>query len=681
MSSKSFTAELNPEQMRAATTIEGALLIIAGAGSGKTRVITHRIAHMLQNGISQSSILALTFTNKAAKEMQERVKDYIHTNVQKLTIATFHSFGVKILKQDIDKLGWRQNFSIYDETDKGQLIKESAKELNMLNDNFDVYKMAGFFSNIKTKRKKWEKDTEIYKKLYDRYQDGLKIYNALDFDDLIVLPIQLFTEYPEVLQKYKNKYRYIMIDEFQDTSLQQYELIHLLADNNIAVVGDDDQSIYSWRGANYENIRMFEKDFPHVQEIRLEQNYRSTETILAAANGVIAHNTKRKEKALWSGNGSGKPIELFELDDEQKEADYVAEMIQSLSYDEKRKYDDFGILMRTNTLSRHVEEALLAQNIPYVMSGGTSFFQRQEIKDILSYLRVCANQNDNINLLRIINTPKRGIGRKSIEKLNTIVQERHCSLWQAIEYTLTNTEDSEAMIFDSQDPAFNQTEKPTNFQEFYDFILKWKTEFLSNPKNLAKKVRSMVEECDYWSYLVHEHSKNEEIARYKYMNIDSLIQSIQKWEENPYTEEKGLYAYLNRISLLSQSEAEETFGQGKVNLMTIHAAKGLEFPVVFIIACEKGIIPHERSIEESEENIEEERRLFYVAITRARDKLFISTCKNRKKGQSILETEASPFLQEIPAELITYAQKQNTELTTEQLNAEFMKLKERLGKS
>ena len=400
--------KLNPEQYRAVTTLEGAILIIAGAGSGKTRVITYRIANMLEHGIPQSAILALTFTNKAAKEMEERIKELTGKKLQNLTVSTFHAFGVKLLRAEIERLGFRPNFSIYDETDKKALIKETARELGMNTEAMDLYKVSALFSDIKTGRKPWGEETDAYRTLYEQYQSGLKLYNSVDFDDLIVLPIKLFHEFPEVLEQYKSRYKYIMVDEFQDTSHQQYEFMHLLSDKNIAVVGDDDQSIYSWRGADYQNIVNFEHDFP-VQEIRLEQNYRSTGTILAAANGVIKHNTNRKDKELWSGKGNGKPIELYAPENEADEANFISEMILGISADEKRSYDEFGVLIRANTQSRAIEESFLENNIPYTISGGTSFFERKEIKDIISYLRVIANHDDDINLLRIINTPRRGI--------------------------------------------------------------------------------------------------------------------------------------------------------------------------------------------------------------------------------------------------------------------------------
>jgi DNA helicase-2/ATP-dependent DNA helicase PcrA len=637
-----YQAELNPEQYAAVSSIDGPVLIIAGAGSGKTRVITFRMAYMLDKGIPQSQILALTFTNKAAREMAERVKELTGKKLQMLTVSTFHAFGVRILREDISRLGWRDNFSIYDDVDRNQLIKETGRELGFTADALDVYKIGALFSQIKTGMRHWgDGANDQYQKLYEDYQSGLKLYNAVDFDDLIILPIKLFREYPEVIAKYRDRYKYIMVDEFQDTSLQQYEFMHAIADRNVCVVGDDDQSIYSWRGANYENIRMFETDFPGLKEIKLEQNYRSTETILAAANGVIAHNTNRKEKALWSGNGSGKPIEIYIPENEADEADFVADTIKSIRMNEKRSYADFGVLIRANTLSRAVEEAFLEENIPYVMSGGTSFFQRKEIKDVISYLRVIANPDDDINLLRIINTPRRGFGRKSIEDISAVATAQNCSLWTAIN----------ALISAADSPISEKMK--ADLEEFVNFVTEHRSTMLSG-KDLSGKVKKMVDEIDYWSYLVQEYQKNEKAARYKFLNIDSLINSISTWEKNPDNFKKSLYDYLNRITLISRDDMEDDEDKGKVNLMTIHASKGLEFPVVFIIGAEDGIIPHARSMEEGDGNVEEERRLFYVAITRARDKLFISSCRRRRKMGGVVDCAPSPFLEEIPGELVEY---------------------------
>ena len=634
--------KLNPEQYRAVTTLEGAILIIAGAGSGKTRVITYRIANMLEKGIPQSAILALTFTNKAAKEMEERIKELTGKKLQNLTVSTFHAFGVQILRQEIEALGFRQNFSIYDETDKKSLIKETGRELKYTADALDLYKISVLFSDIKTGRKNWESENDMYRQLYEEYQKGLKLYNAVDFDDLIVLPIKLFHEHPEILEKYKNRYKYIMVDEFQDTSHQQYEFMHLLSDKNIAVVGDDDQSIYSWRGADYQNIVNFEKDFD-VTEIRLEQNYRSTGTILAAANGVIKHNTNRKDKELWSGNGDGKPIEVFMPENEAAEAEFIAEGILGICTDENRNYDDFGVLIRANTQSRAIEEAFLENNIPYTMSGGTSFFERKEIKDIISYLRVIANHDDDINLLRIINTPRRGIGRVTIEAISEVAKRMDLSLWEAIQALFTATEE--------ECPVSESTLE--DLKAFTDIIENAKS--MLGGKGLSKKVRQLVDDIKYFDYLIGENPKSEKSARFKFMNIESLIKSMEQWENNPNYEDTSLYAYLNRITLLSRDDMDDEQDKGKVNLMTIHASKGLEFQVVFIAGAEEGLMPHAHAVEEGgDAAVEEERRLFYVAVTRAQKRLLISSCKFRRKMGGSIECQPSRFLDEIPPNLVQY---------------------------
>lgn len=636
--------ELNPEQYRAVTSIDGAILIIAGAGSGKTRVITFRIAHMLDMGIPQSQILALTFTNKAAKEMEDRVKELTGRKLQNLTVSTFHAFGVRVLRQDIDKLGYRENFSIYDETDRTALIKECGRELQFSPDAMDIYKISQLFSNIKTGRKNWQGENDMYRQLYESYQEGLKLFNAVDFDDLIVLPIKLFQKHPEVLARYRERYKYIMVDEFQDTSHQQYELMHLLADQNVAVVGDDDQSIYSWRGADYQNIINFEKDFK-VTEIRLEQNYRSTGTILDAANGVISHNTNRKDKKLWSGKGEGKPIEIFMPQNETEEASFIAESIQGIAMEDRRKYDEFGVLIRANTQSRFIEEAFLENNIPYTMSGGTSFFERKEIKDVISYLRVISNHDDDINLLRIINVPRRGIGRAAIQVINDEAENLGSTLWTAI-HSLVHAEASPASDVLKED------------LETFETLIESQRQKLMSGRGLAKKVREMLEEIDYKSYLVTEYSKSEKAVRFKLKNIELFLEMMERWEIDPDNSNPSLFNYLNRVTLMSRDNGDDENDKGKVNLMTIHASKGLEFPVVFIAGAEEGLIPHQRSVDENGGDVEEERRLFYVAITRAREKLLISSCMKRRKQMSIIECTPSRFLDEIPANLVEYHEPQ-----------------------
>ncbi len=667
MSKLNFEAELNEMQCKAVTTVDGPVLIIAGAGSGKTRVITFRIANMLDRGIPQSAILALTFTNKAAREMEERVKELTRKKLQNLTVSTFHAFGVKILREHIEALGYRNNYSIYDSTDRNQLIKDCLRECGFSAEGTDLFEIGALFSNIKTGMTSWsEKENDAWRRVYEEYQSCLKIYNAVDFDDLLTLPIQLFEEHPEILETYRARFRYLMVDEFQDTSLIQYRLLKLLADRNICVVGDDDQSIYSWRGANYENLLNFEKDFPGLVEIKLEQNYRSTSTILEAANGVIAHNTNRKDKKLWSGNGGGKPIEVYYPENESVEAEFIAEQIKSLMMLEKRRYDDFGILIRTNAMTRHLEEALLANNIPYRVSGGESFFQRKEIKDIISYLRVIANLDDDINLLRIINTPRRGIGKTSVKHMMDIAKSKRCSLWEAMSTMRYAT--------DTLFPEKGRIDVDT----FMTLIEYFRGEILGK-KGLSKKVRMLVDNIDYFSYLASEYSKSEKAARYKFLNIEYLIQFIETWEKDPDNMDPTLFPWLNRISLITRDDGNEDAGKGKVNLMTIHASKGLEFPVVFIAGVENGIIPHAKSVEEGDGNVEEERRLFYVAITRARDKLYLSSCQKRGKGSMAVESSPSPFMDEIPAHLVEYHDPDTQLGTPEEVGNYFELMKQKFG--
>jgi DNA helicase-2/ATP-dependent DNA helicase PcrA len=684
LSKLDIEARLNEPQAKAVRTIEGPVLIIAGAGSGKTRVITYRIAHMLEKGIPQAAILALTFTNKAAREMETRVKELTGKKMQSLTVSTFHSFGLKIIRDEAEILGYRKNFSVYDETDKLTLIKESLRECKMNSGKVDIYELGQVFSKIKNGIAQWTDNVNM-RPVYDEYQQALKIYNAVDFDDLLVIPFELFEGREDITEKYRKKYRYIMVDEFQDTSVIQYRLMKMLAggkNSNICVVGDDDQSIYSWRGANYENILMFERDFPGRVEIKLEQNYRSTSTILDAANGVISHNTGRKEKNLWSPKEGGKPVELFYPENERAEAGFIAEQIRHLMVMENYKYHDFGILTRTNSLARNIEEAFLAENIPYRVSGGTSFFQRKEIKDITSYLRVIANSDDDVSLLRIINTPRRGIGKTAVAALSDIARKNHSGVWDAL--SRLNHERSHG-----QQGLFQEKQTATELEEFPAMIEKYKALFLERQGEPGKKwtlsqcVRALVDDIDYWGYLVMEHGKDEKKAKWKYANIEYYIRMIENWESDPDNLDAGLYPWLNRISLITRDDGEDD-NEGKVNLMTIHAAKGLEFPVVFIAGAEKGLIPHERSLGEGEENedagsVEEERRLFYVAITRAREKLYITSCQKRRRLQNTIDCSPSPFLDEIPGDLVKYHEKEN-EIIDDELAGRLMEqMKSLLG--
>ncbi|MDR0598792.1 MAG: exodeoxyribonuclease V subunit gamma [Treponema sp.] len=684
-------AELNGPQLEAVRTIEGPALIIAGAGSGKTRVITYRIAHMLEKGIPQHAILALTFTNKAAREMETRIKELTGKKLQSLTISTFHAFGVKILREEIETLGYRKNFSIYDETDRNELIKESLRETRAGSEETSVYSLGQLFSGIKTGRFTWGEVpgglypkglSAAFERVYGEYQHSLKVFNALDFDDLLVLPIALFENHPDILDKYRSRYRYLLVDEFQDTSRIQYRLLRLLAQGtaNVCAVGDDDQSIYSWRGANYENLLQFERDFPGTREIKLEQNYRSTATILEAANGLISHNTNRKDKKLWSGGEGGRPVELYYPSNEREEGEFIAARIKEHMIRERLRYDDFGVLLRTNSMTRPLEEAFLEANIPYRVSGGQSFFQRKEIKDILSYLRIIANPSDDVNLLRIINTPRRGIGKGAVQAVSELARKDKTSLWDIMDRL-------RRILGDTPPPLPPKTQ--VEVEAFMSLIDRFRERILGAGTRLSGEVRALVEEINYRSYLAAEFSKNEKIARWKFTNIEYLIQSIETWESDPDNLETGLYPWLNRVSLILRDDGNDEAGKGKVNLMTIHAAKGLEFPVVFIAGAEEGTIPHTRSLEEAaaaagdtdpsalQGPLEEERRLFYVAITRARDKLYITSCQKRRRLQDEVERAPSPFLAEIPPHLITVHDEGKAPDNPGEADAFFARIKER----
>ncbi len=512
----------------------------------------------------------------------------------------------------------------------------------------DLYSIANIFSSIKTGRTSWKEASTDFKPLYDEYLEHLKLYNAVDFDDLIVMPIQIFDEHPEILQKYRERFKYIMVDEFQDTSRIQYRLMKLLAEEskNICVVGDDDQSIYSWRGADYSNILQFEKDFPDVTEIKLEQNYRSTGNILEAANTLIQNNKNRKVKALWTGTKKGLPIEIYYPDNETKESDFIAEMINFTKRKEELNYQDFGILVRTNSLTTSIEEALLAASIPYKVSGGTSFFQRKEVKDIIAYMKVMANPEDDVNLLRIINTPRRGIGKRTLEQIHHVSRSKKCSFFSALT-ALASAADS---------PLSDRMKN--SIADFTGLINFFRSRLLSG-KNMAKSLAEFVENIDYWGSLVNEYQKNEKLAKWKFKNIQIFIDLLERWENDPDNLDPSLYTYLNRITLITRDDIDED-EDGKVSLMTIHAAKGLEFNVVFLAGIEDQIIPHARSIEENEENIEEERRLFYVAITRAMKKLFITSCRQRRHMRDIIDSVPSRFLQELPQGLLQDFKMDNT---------------------
>lgn len=642
-----FASELDPDQYRAVTTTEGPLLIIAGAGSGKTRVIIYRIARLLSLGVPQESILALTFTNKAAREMADRTRELTGLPLKNLIVSTFHSFGAWFLRKEIHRLGWKDNFTIYDEQDRIQAAKECARELGFAMDGFDAAKAASYISSIRTgfspaSRSRDEEapmEGDGYSKLFEEYRRTLKVYNAADFDDLIAMPLEIFSAFPEAVDSLKKRFRYVMIDEFQDTSFQQYELVRAFAPDNICAVGDDDQSIYSWRGANFGNIEKFENDHPGIVEIKLERNYRSTSLILDAANALISHNVKRKKKNLWSpGLKRGVPILLNEAEDEAEEAEGIVARMKKMRISDGLPWDAFGILVRTNSQARVIEETLMEAGLPYRTAGGPSFYQRKEVRDMLAYLKVAANPDDDMSVLRIINVPRRGIGKTGLEKISSFSRSRNLSIKTALE-----------IIQRSQDSLAN-VKSVREAMDFFSFIGALRDTILSRKKPISACLREMVFEIGYWHYLLEEYKSDDKTASWKYRNIELLAASIERWEKNPDTLDSGLFAYLARVALVTRDDPEDE--DGKISLLTIHSAKGLEFDVVFIPGCEEGILPHARSMEDGGGDIEEERRLFYVALTRAKRRLFLSRCLRRRHRMQAVDTAPSPFLEELPEEML-----------------------------
>ena len=629
---------LNNEQYKAVSIIEGPLLVIAGAGSGKTRMLTYRIANMLSQGIDESNILALTFTNKAAKEMGQRVRELTVCPLKKLTTTTFHSFGMGVLKQFIQLLGYKNDFTIYDTDDKLALIRKMIEDNDENPGKYDFYELASLFSDIKTKRTVMDPDSASkISRYYQEYNKLLKAYNAVDFDDLITLPLYLFAKNPEILGKLRDRFKYILVDEFQDTSLCQYKLVSCLAvtSRNLCVVGDDDQSIYSWRGANYQNLMMFEKDFPERVEIKLEKNYRSSGTILEAANDLIVHNKQRKSKKLWTDKDKGSSIRIIHPLNASFESNSFADTIEAqIQENHSLTYDDFAILVRTNRLLQNIGDVLEERNIPVDVTGGPNLLDRKEIRDILSYLKLIVNLDDDVNLLRVINTPSRGIGRVTLEKIRTVSDNFGCSLFDAAK-RMSLTEDTSVSEY---------TKKA--LKRFIDMITDY-DERLTNSTHKSEVLRLLVKEIDYKGYLVAQHPDNENLVNYQMKGIDIFCKKLAYFEQkNPG---HPVSQFINRISLDSKDEDEEAMGT--VKLMTMHAAKGLEFHTVFLAAVEEPYIPSGKALEENSENIEEERRLFYVAITRAKVDLVISTCINRERNGKEMVCVPSRFLSEIPKSL------------------------------
>lgn len=637
---------LNREQEKAVTKTEGPLLILAGAGSGKTRVLTYRIAYLVEKGVYPGNILAITFTNKAAAEMKERVVKIVGEEAQKMWISTFHSSCVRMLRQDIDKLGYNKNFVIYDTSEQEKLIKECLKELNLDEKLYPVKDMLGKIGEQKDKlidedtyyrRNYNDFKTKNLAEIYVRYQKKLKSNNALDFDDIICKMVKILSTYPDVLAYYQRKFRYIMVDEYQDTNRAQYEFIRLLSSShrNLCVVGDDDQSIYGWRGADIRNILDFEKDYPNTETIKLEQNYRSTKTILEAANCVIVNNETRKSKRLWTSNEEGSNIKLYRADYDRNEVQFIVNEIRN-KYIERKDYNDFAVLYRTNAMSRVLEEGFVTSGIPYRVIGGLKFYDRKEVKDILGYLKLINNNNDSVSMERIINTPKRGIGDSSVDKVKEYANQNNISLYKAIK-----------SLNEIEGLTKRAATAITKFGELMDSIItKYET------MKVSEVIKEILELTGYVKELKEENTPENQS---RVENIEELYSAAIEFEEK--SEDKSLSGFLERVALVSDQDSLSE--NGGITLMTLHTAKGLEYPVVFIAGMEEGIFPHFSAMN-SISDLEEERRICYVGITRAKEELYITCSKQRMLFGRTMFNSVSSFVSEIPEVLIEDLNKKQT---------------------
>ncbi|SEM92619.1 DNA helicase-2 / ATP-dependent DNA helicase PcrA [Mesobacillus persicus] len=634
---------LNPQQQLAVKTTDGPLLLMAGAGSGKTRVLTHRIGYlMVEKGVNPYNILAITFTNKAAREMRERIQKLMGGAADDIWISTFHSMCVRILRRDIDRLGFNRNFTILDSGDQQSVIKNILKEKNIDPKKYDPRALLGAISSAKNELIEPEEFSKnagdyyanVVADVYKEYQKRLRKNQALDFDDLIMTTIQLFQRVPEVLEYYQRKFQYIHVDEYQDTNRAQYMLVKFLAARfkNLCVVGDSDQSIYRWRGADIANILSFEKDYTNASVILLEQNYRSTKKILLAANKVIENNLNRKAKNLWTENGEGNKIVYYRADSEHGEAQFVIGRIQELVRSGNRKLSDIAILYRTNAQSRVIEESFLKSNLEYTIVGGTKFYDRKEIKDILAYLRLISNPDDDISLQRVINVPKRAIGSTSVDKIANFALMHDISMFQAL--------DSVELIGLSP----KATKATAGFRDLIQNYTNMQ-EFLS----VTELVEEILEKSGYREMLKAEKSLE---SQSRLENLDEFLTVTNAFEES--SEDKSLIGFLTDLALVADIDKLDDDGEKNneaVTLMTLHSAKGLEFPVVFLIGMEEGVFPHSRSLMEEAE-MEEERRLAYVGITRAEQELFITNAQMRTLfGRTNMNPE-SRFIKEVPEDLI-----------------------------
>jgi DNA helicase II / ATP-dependent DNA helicase PcrA len=660
--------DLNPQQLEAVKATRGPVLVLAGAGTGKTRVITTRIVYLLHQGAAAESILALTFTNKAAGEMRARVSAMLqNVPARQLTICTFHALCVRILRQDIDKLGYKTNFSIYDESDQLGLIRRIITRSASREEKLDPHSARTFISKVKNQGlPPLPSERDLAGAVFHRYQEELKTLNAVDFDDLLVLTVRLLDKFIEVRTKWVNRFAFIMIDEFQDTNRLQLELVHQLGGvhRNVCVVGDDDQSIYGWRGAEISNILDFERHFPHAKIVKLEQNYRSTNAILGTANSIIRHNPRRRPKSLWSDNGDGEAIRVIQVPDDREEANFVVGEIQKQQLTEQNRWTEYAVIFRMNAQSRLVEENLRRLQIPYRVVGGHSFFERREVKDLLAYLACLANPRDDVNLLRIINTPARGIGPSTVE------------------LAIKESNNSQRSIFETlESKGFQELlsqRARESVRKFAELIDEYETTVNQPLADILRIVEQLLSRIDYFQDLRHTCRSPEE-ALNREENVRELLRALSDYQARS---NEGLPGFLAEAALNEDRTEESDKVTDGVTLITFHAAKGLEFANVFLIGLEDGLLPHSRS--RLEGSLDEERRLFYVGITRAKSNLTITHCGNRMKYGNATPCQPSSFLKDLDShycELLDFHELTNKPAGEGTARSHFARMRQLLGEA
>ncbi|MGB8464728.1 MAG: UvrD-helicase domain-containing protein [Terrimicrobiaceae bacterium] len=659
--------DLNPEQIEAVHHENGPMLILAGAGTGKTRTITARIAWLIAQGEDPGKMLAVTFTNKAAREMKDRIAGMVDPDQAKqVTACTFHALCLRILRGDAQRLGYKANFSIFDEGDQLGLIKKIITRVSGRDEKLDPHLAKALISRAKNNAWTASNEDSLAGAVYRRYEQELRTLNAMDFDDLLAKAVQLLSEADDVRDKWRAKVRHLLVDEFQDTNRLQFELVSQLASGqppNVCVVGDDDQSIYGWRGAEVSNILEFEKHFPNPRVIRLEQNYRSTNAILGAANRLIANNPRRRKKNLWSPKEGGEPVRVIAVPDDRKEAEFVIQEVAAHRAEENLPWEHFAVAYRMNAQSRLLEESLRKNRIPYRLVGGKSFFERREIKDLAAYMAVLLNPSDDPSLLRIINTPPRGIGPTCVEWALAFSVERKLSLFEA----LRNTEHLDACTRKTADAV----------RAFVDGIEAARVRIQTPGVDSAQILSSLLEECGYLDDLKRScKTADESLNREE--NVKEMLRALAEYQKRS---RQGLQGFLDEICLNREREEDKEESARGVTLITLHAAKGLEFAHVFLVGAEDGLLPHERS--KGEGTVDEERRLFYVGITRAMRSLVITWCRGRRKFGSPTHCRPSPFLREIRGDQVieeSYEELMSRPMEREDVAEQFARLRAQLGK-